>query len=327
MDSPVPQPTFSILSSAVGNESHVAEMIDSVLRQTDPSWELIVVDGSDSDSGSAEVTHALVGRTDPRIQVLHRPGVDLGGAVDAAADAATGRYYAVVHGDDRLTPTFCGRTRAIMDGEPAIDAVVVDAHPFVGDEPQPPSFRQRAGITTEPGVGHRVRLVDMVRGEALYYTAAIRADAWKLGVGYRGDTPKVEDVAMFLRMLASGCDLRALPEQLAQYRLHPDIASGRRDDQDEYEDSIERAFGQVRGLTDDHEVIAELDGRLRTIRYERATRRAREALLASDVVAARRETRLALRERRSVKLATVYLGLLTVPGLLRRGHVVKDELR
>jgi glycosyltransferase involved in cell wall biosynthesis len=321
------QPTFSVLSSAVGNEAHVAEMIDSVVGQTDPDWELIVVDGTVSDRGSAEVASAVAGRHDQRITLLHRPGVDLGGAVDAAADMATGRYYAVVHGDDRLTPEFCARTRAIMDAEPGIDAVVVDAYPYVGDDLQPPSFRQRAGITVEPGVDRRLKLIDMVRGEALYYTAAIRSDAWKVGAGYHGDTPKVEDVAMFLRLLASGCDVRTLPEQLAQYRLHADIASGRRNDQDEYENSVEQAFVDVRGLTDDPEVINALDGRLRALRYERATRLAREALRASDAVTARRQTWLALRERRSAKLAAVYLGLLVFPALLRHGHAAKDVLR
>ena len=62
-------------------------------------------------------------------------------------------------------------------------------------------------------------LAEIVRGEVIYYTAAIRAEAWAVGKGYSCDTPKVEDLAMFMRMLAAGCDIRVMNERLARYRL------------------------------------------------------------------------------------------------------------
>jgi glycosyltransferase involved in cell wall biosynthesis len=318
------QPTFSILSSAHETEAYTAELIDSVVAQTDPDWELIVVD-----NGMSDEIARIVGNysTDPRIRLVRQDYQGLDGGVDAAAAAARGSYYAVVHGDDALEPTFCARTRAILDADQGIDAVVVDAFPFKDDGTLGPrSFHQLAGVTTEPGVGHPITLAEVAGGRVLYYTAAIRAAAWKLGGGYTCDTPKVEDLAMFLRMLVAGCDIRVLPEQLARYRLHDNLPSGERADQDEYEESVVRAYAKVENLTADPEVRTALAQRLRILRYEQAMRLARRALLASDTSTARDQARRALQQRRSLRPAVIYAALTLAPGALRHVHQVKQRL-
>ena len=130
---------------------------------------------------------------------------------------------------------------------------------------------------------------------------------------------------MFLRMLAAGCDIRVLPEQLAGYRLHEDTARGVRYDQAEYDDSLERAFANVAQPTNAPDVQQELDQRLRTIRYPQAMRRARTALQQSDTVTARQQVRLALQQRRAVKTAVIYAVLMVAPGLL--GHVQAAKVK
>jgi Glycosyl transferase family 2 len=315
------QPVFSILSSAHDAELYLAEMIDSVCAQTFPDWELIIVDNGMSDE-VVRIVEEYAG--DDRIRLVRQEYKGLGGGVDAAADVARGRYYAVVHSDDVLRPTFCELTRSVLDENRRIDAVSVDGIPFHDDgRQQPPSFRQRAGVLTEPGIEHRVTLMEIIRGSALYYTAAIRAEAWEIGIGYACDTPKVEDLAMFLRMLAAGCDIRVLGEPLAGYRLHEDTAVGVRFDQAEYEESEERAFAKVAGLTDDPEVLAVLDQRLRHLRYERAMGRARTALRDSDATTAREQVRLALQHRRAAKPAIIYAVLSVAPALLHRAQAAK----
>ena len=317
------QPVFSILSSAHETEAYLAEMIDSVIAQTDPDWELVVVD-----NGMSTEIAQVVGKyaTDPRIRLVRQEHQGLDGGVDAAAAAAQGTYYAVVHSDDALEPTFCERTRSILDANPGIDAVVVDAFPFADGHTQPHSFRQLGGVTVEPGVDHAVTTADLVGGQVLYYTAAIRASAWKLGGGYACDTPKVEDLAMFLRMLAAGCDIRALPEQLARYRLHDALPGGERPDQDEYEQSVERAFAKISTFTTDPELRTALDHKLRTLRYEQAMRRSRRALLTADTSTARDQARRALAERPAVRPAVIYLALVLAPGVLRRVHPAKQRI-
>lgn len=214
------QPVFSILTSVYRTEAYFPETIESVRAQTLQDWELVVVDNGMSD----EVVRIVEKYSDdPRIRLVRQENNGLGGGIDAAAAVARGRYYAVLDSDDLLMPTFCERTAAILDARPEIDVVGIDAYLFEDEDGQDQirSYRQSVGIRTPAELEHPIGLVEMIGGNVLYYTAAIRAEAWARGGGYSCDTPKVEDLAMFLRMLAADCDIRCLPERLARYRYVP----------------------------------------------------------------------------------------------------------
>jgi hypothetical protein len=321
----VPQPAFSILSSVFRTEPYLAETIDSVVAQTFADWELVIVDNGMSD----EVVRIVEKYADdPRIRLLRQENKGLGGGIDAAAAVARGRYYAVLDSDDLLMPEFCARTAAVLDAHPEIDAVGIDAYLFndTDGQDQIRGYRQSVGITTEARLDHKISLVEVIGGDVIYYTAAIRAAAWRTGIGYSCDTPKVEDLAMFMRMLAAGCDIRVLPERLARYRLRGNSFSRDPAQVDAFEDSLERAFVQAQGLTDAPAVQEALDRTLRRIRFDQAMRRSRGALLASDVATARAQARRALAQRRSVRPFVVYAGLTVAPGALRRVHPIKQRI-
>ena len=293
-------------------------MIDSVVAQTAGDWELVIVDNGMSD----EVVRIVEKYADdPRIRLLRQEYQGTPGGINAAAAAARGAYYAVLASDGRLEPAFCERIAAVLDEHPEIDVLCIDALPFLDGIDRPPSFRQRCGITDEPGVEHRTGLAEAIRRPALYSTAAIRASAWNAAGGYPGDTPQVESLAMCLRMLAAGCDLRVLPEQLGGYNLDQPPA-----DEDEYDAGVERAFLQVTTLTDDPEVLAALRSTLREHRYNRALRLSRKALRNSDPVTARQQAWLALRQRPSVRPAVMWALLRVAPGLLHRLKAVKRRI-
>lgn len=318
-------PVFSILSSAYRTEAYLPETIDSVRAQTLDDWELIVVDNGMSDEVVRIVERYA---DDSRIRLLRQENTGLGGGIDTAAAAARGRYYAVLDSDDLLMPEFCARTAAVLDAHPEIDVVGIDAYLFddVDGQDQLRSYRQSVGITTEADLAHRMTLVEVIGGNVLYYTAAIRADAWGKGGGYTCDTPKVEDLAMFMRMLAAGCDIRVLPERLARYRLRADSFSRDPAQVDAFEASLERAFVRAQDLIPALEVQEALDRTLRRIRFDQAMRRSRTALLESDVVTARVQAQRALEQRRSLRPAAVYAGLTLAPGLLRRAHPMKRRI-
>ena len=314
------RPAMSLLASALGKSADLAEMIDSVREQTSPDWELIVAD----DGASAAVLARYA--EDARIRTVSVLDNGLGPAIDAAAAAATGPFYAVVHGDGKIVPSFCERVTGLLAARPEIDALVVDALPFDADGDRSTSFHRLVGVTHEPGIGHRVTLAEVIGGRVLYSTAAIREQAWKAGGGYTCDTPPLESLAMDLRMLAAGCDLRVLPEPLARYRVHGEALHDAPEDQAAYDDAVERAYLGVGDLTSDPDALAALDARLGTLRYEKAMRHARDALGAGDTAAALAHTRVALGQRRAPK-PLVIAGVLTVaPGLLRRVQLTKQQV-
>lgn len=316
-------PVFSILSSAYRTEPYLAETIDSVVAQTMTDWELIVVD-----NGMSDEVARIVGEygDDPRIRLVRQENKGLGGGIDAAAAVATGKYFAVLDSDDLLMPEFCARTAAVLDAHPEIDVVGIDSYLFDdGDaHDQVRSYRQSVGITTPADVSHPMTLAEVIGGNVIYYTAAIRREAWAVGGGYSCDTPKVEDLAMFLRMLAAGLDIRVLDERLARYRLRANSFSRDPAQQDAFEDSLERAFVQASSLSAAPDVQQALDVTLRRIRFNQAIRRARAALLAGDTGEARSQSRRAMQQRRSARAAAVWAGTVVAPGVLRRVHPAKQ---
>jgi Glycosyl transferase family 2 len=319
------QPVFSILSSAYRTEPYLAETIDSVVAQTLLDWELIIVDNGMSD----EVVRIVDKYSDdPRIRLIRQENKGLGGGIDAAAAEARGRYYAVLDSDDLLMPEFCARTAAVLDANPDVDMVGIDAYLFNDSDGQDQirSYRQSVGIKTDADVAHRVSLAEVIRGDVIYYTAAIRASAWKVGGGYSCDTPKVEDLAMFMRMLAAGSDIRVMNERLARYRLRENSFSRDPQHQDAFEESLERAFIQATALTDAPEVQEALDVTLRRIRFNQAIRRSRSALLAGDTTTAREQAKRAFGQKRSLRPAVVVVGLTVAPGVLRQIHPLKQKI-
>jgi hypothetical protein len=321
----VSQPVFSILTSVYRTEAYLPATIESVRAQTLADWEFVIVDNGMSDEVVRIVERYA---DDPRIRLLRQENKGLGGGIDAAAAAARGRYYAVLDSDDLLLPEFCARTAGFLDAHPEVDVIGIDAHLFEdGDDvDQIRSYRQSVGITVDADPTRPIGLVEMIGGHVLYYTAGIRAEAWAKGGGYSCDTPKVEDLSMFLRMIAAGCDVRCLPERLARYRLRADSFSRDPAQVEAFEDSLQRAFVQAKGLTDAPDVQQALDSTLRRLRFDQAMRRARKALLESDVPTARLQARRAFEQRRSVRPAVVYAGLTLAPGLLRNAHPVKQRV-
>jgi hypothetical protein len=316
---------FSILSSVYRTEAYLAETIDSVIAQTFTNWELILVDNGMSD----EVVRIVAKYSDdPRIRLIRQENKGLGGGIDAAAAVATGRYYAVLDSDDLLMPEFCARTAAVLEANPDIDMVGIDAFLFndTDGEDQIRSYRQSVGIATDADVEHPVTLVEVIAGNVIYYTAAIRASAWAKGGGYSCDTPKVEDLAMFMRLLAAGCEIRVMNERLARYRLRDNSFSRDPAHQDAFEASLERAFVQASALSDAPDVQQALDITLRRIRFNQAMRRSRAALLAGDTRTARTQAGRAFGQKRSARPAIVFTGLALAPGVLRRIHPAKQRI-
>lgn len=319
------KPVFSILTSAYKTEAYLADTIDSVQAQTLGDWELIVVDNGMSDAIATIVRRYAA---DPRIRLLRQENRGLGGGVDAAAAVAGGQYLVVLDSDDLLMPTFCERTAAVLAERPEIDVLGIDAFVFDDHDGQDwiRSYRQTVGITTDADLDRPVDLVSMIGGEVLYYTAAVRADAWALAGGYSCDTPQVEDLAMFLRLVAAGADVRVLDERLARYRLRADSSSRDPAHADRFEHNLEQAFTAASSLTDAPGVAEALDTTLRRIRYHQALRHSRTALVRGDTDSALAAARRAYAQRRTARPAAVIAGLTLAPGLMRRLHPVKQRL-
>jgi glycosyltransferase involved in cell wall biosynthesis len=316
-----PAPTFSVLCSAYRCEDYLAETIESVLAQTCPDWELIVVDNGMSDAVAGIVDRY---RGDPRVRLIRQPNRGLIGGVRTAAAAAGGRYLVPLDSDDQLLPDFCRRMAEVLDRRPEIDALSCDAYLFVdGSELN----QARSFLRHRVGLDHPLTVTDLVgRCDVIPYFAAVRRAAWFAAGGYAEGTELVEDIGLFLRLVASGRDVRVLPERLVRYRLRADSASHDPSSVEQFERNRERLYRVAAEQSADPASRSALRRRLRELRYEQALRRARWAFRCGDEEAARGAAREAYRQRRTLRSTAVVVGLYVGPTLLRRIHPVKQRV-
>jgi glycosyltransferase involved in cell wall biosynthesis len=98
-----PAPLVSIVTPTYNHGRYIGRCLESVLAQTEPRWEQIVIDDGSTD-GTAEIVNVF---TDARIRYVrqpHRGIAGLGDAYNLALRMARGEFVAILEGDDFWPP-------------------------------------------------------------------------------------------------------------------------------------------------------------------------------------------------------------------------------
>ncbi|SEP21197.1 glycosyltransferase family 2 protein [Trujillonella endophytica] len=315
------RPRLSFLTSAYRTEAYLRGTITSVLRQTDPHWELVVVDNGMSDAIAAIVREFA---DDPRVHLLRQENRGYAGGVMAAAAVARGDYYSVLDSDDEVVPEFVATVLEFLDGHPSVDGVGCDAHMVLDgdDRPSLRSYLQSIGSRPPPS-GTPLTVEEALGGRVPYYTGAVRAESWRAVGGYQ---PGVEsDVLMWLR-LADRFSVWLLPDKLGRYRVRGESESRHPDRVEDFERSFIHtleSYAAESGLPGHRAIV---QSPVRRLRYHQALRRARWAFVDGDVAAARRHARDAREQRATLRSAGIVLLLHLWPRLLIRMHPLKQRL-
>jgi hypothetical protein len=156
---PSETPLVSVAMACFNNAGTLAAAVDSVLAQSEPALELIIVDDASSD-GSAAIAAECVAR-DPRVRYL-RNARNLGtyASRNRALDAARGRYFTVLDADDLALPDRLARQRSALESRPSALAVISRLVRMTGGG-QPVALNVEAGGFVHWAVGTL-----MVRREA-----------------------------------------------------------------------------------------------------------------------------------------------------------------
>lgn len=105
------QPRISIIVPVYNVESYLAQCIDSLIGQTYPALEILLVDDGSTDR-SGEICDAYA-RRDDRIVVIHKENGGNTSARKAGLRAATGAYVQFVDSDDWVEPDLCASLMAL----------------------------------------------------------------------------------------------------------------------------------------------------------------------------------------------------------------------
>lgn len=100
------QPLVSIIIPVYNAENYLADSLKSALGQTVADIEVIAVDDGSTDA-SLEILRSFAER-DPRLKILvNEKNRGQAATRNRGLDASTGRWFAFLDNDDRLTPDFC----------------------------------------------------------------------------------------------------------------------------------------------------------------------------------------------------------------------------
>lgn len=120
-------PQVSVIIPVFNGAAYLAEAMNSILAQTLPDWELIVIDDGSSDA-SASIAQAY---TDPRIRLLKNPrNLGLPLTRNRGLDEARGKYVAFLDSDDIALPRRLRRQIDFLEMNPGIAAVGASAQPI-----------------------------------------------------------------------------------------------------------------------------------------------------------------------------------------------------
>ena len=97
------RPKISFLCPSYNHGKYVASFIRSVLAQTVPDWELVIVDDQSTDDNVAQIRQFQ----DPRIKlIVHSRNAGINGTVNDAFKASSAPILSFIASDDELLPSY-----------------------------------------------------------------------------------------------------------------------------------------------------------------------------------------------------------------------------
>jgi hypothetical protein len=204
-------PRVSVLLPVWNGEPFLEQAIESMLRQTFSSFELIVIDDGSTDRTAAIAEEFASG--DERVRVLRRPHEGLSPTLNAGIAAARGEYVARMDADDISAPDRLQKQVAYLDAHPA--CVAVGAWIEVVDE-----AGRHIGLKTYVTTHDEISAA-LLRGlpAIAHPTVVARRDVLRGAGGYDARRYPSEDLDLWFRLAGRG-ELANLAETLLQHRRH-----------------------------------------------------------------------------------------------------------
>ena len=108
----------SIITPCYNGSKFIRETIDSVIAQTYPNWEMIIVDDGSKDN-SADIVREYM-QKEPRIKLIQQPNGGSASARNNGIRNAVGQYIALLDADDLWLPQFLEKQITLLKEKNAI---------------------------------------------------------------------------------------------------------------------------------------------------------------------------------------------------------------
>lgn len=201
-------PAVSIIIPAYNQGHYLGAAVRSVLSQTWPDYEAIIVD-----DGSTDNTPGVAGAfTDPRIRYIRQENRGLSGARNTGIRNATGELISFLDSDDLFLPEKLALLVEALRAQP--DLGMVAGHAIIIDEHGRPTGRSFTAPLPEDGA-------QLLMWNPLHVGSVLVRRVWLDCAGLFDETLRsYEDWDMWLRLARAGCRFGWVDRPVSLYRFH-----------------------------------------------------------------------------------------------------------
>jgi glycosyltransferase involved in cell wall biosynthesis len=198
--------TFTVLIPAFNSADTVGAAIESVLAQTQPAHEILVID-----DGSEDATAAIAETHRPLVRVLRKPNGGTASARNLGIAEATGEVVAFLDADDVYRPTHLEEIDTRLRERPQLAAVATDT------EMRAATRTWRNG-SFWPNHAHRDPID--VSAPIIFCALGIRRSVLRTLGEFDRRFHILEDVEMHHRMLCNGHEVSYVDSPSYVYNVH-----------------------------------------------------------------------------------------------------------
>lgn len=223
-------PEFSVIIAVYNGEQTIARALRSVLEQSYPAHEIIVVD-----DGSTDATAEQVRQFDEAVKYIYQPNAGVAAARNAGAEAACGDWLVFLDADDYYYPDRLKWQAALLAREPDVDFMTGDF-----DYISPDGSVIRRSMESTPA-GRQLlesaadRDATVMSGELLgsfvdmhfgdTHTLALPKKTFQMLGGYPVGIAVCEDVNLLIRLCARSTRVGVVCQPMAAYVIHENSAT------------------------------------------------------------------------------------------------------
>lgn len=207
-------PVVSIIIPMFNSKPYVFEAIESVINQSFPNWELILVDDCSKDDAPDIVKNKY--GSDARIKLIQNPAnVGAGISRNVGLQNARGRFVAFLDSDDVWLPSKLEKQLEHMRLHDA--AIAHTSYSYINERGE----EQTGGVKASPVVNlvHNMKCTEIGTSTAMVDTA-------KVGKIRFSPIRNRQDFLLWVALLGQGINSYGLSDSLVRYRVRKGQVSG-----------------------------------------------------------------------------------------------------
>ncbi len=195
----------SIIVPCFNQAIYLPETLDSVLAQTYPDWECIIV--NDGSLDNTEIVALGYCQKDSRFKYVVQPNQGLASSRNNGIKVSHGTYILPLDADDIIKPTYVGKCVSVLDNDELCKLVYSKAEKFGVEN----------GLWDLP----KYKYEDFIWENCIFASSMYRRKDYDKTIGYNPNMKYgLEDWDFWLSLLSKEDKVVQIPECLFRYRTH-----------------------------------------------------------------------------------------------------------